>query len=249
MAHLQAVYWDLDGTIANTELEAHLPAFNKSFKDLNLDWYWDKYTYIDLLKINGGKKRISFFAKKNNEDISDKSIIEIHKKKQENYINLINSGVVTLKTGVGRLIKELISKNVRQFIVTSSSRNQVNLLVKKLFGDINPFEFCITSDDVDILKPNPKPYLKAIKLSGIKIDNSLVFEDSNPGLISAFSANLPTVCVKSNLPIVYNKEISIKCLVDTIGDDNHNSKIIVGPKLLGNYINYQYLDYFINNYK
>ena len=65
MPYLQAVYWDLDGTIANTELEAHLPAFNNSFKDLSLDWHWDKKTYIDLLKINGGKNRISFFAKQN----------------------------------------------------------------------------------------------------------------------------------------------------------------------------------------
>ena len=30
MTYLKGVYWDLDGTIANTELEAHLPAFNKA---------------------------------------------------------------------------------------------------------------------------------------------------------------------------------------------------------------------------
>jgi len=32
VAYLEGVYWDLDGTIANTELEAHLPAFNNAFK-------------------------------------------------------------------------------------------------------------------------------------------------------------------------------------------------------------------------
>ena len=36
MTYLKGVYWDLDGTIANTELEAHLPAFNKAFKILVL---------------------------------------------------------------------------------------------------------------------------------------------------------------------------------------------------------------------
>ena len=103
MPYLQAVYWDLDGTIANTELEAHLPAFNNSFKDLSLDWYWDKKTYLDLLKINGGRNRISFFAKEKSVDISEDFLIEIHKKKQEHYLNLVNSGVVSLKTGVNRL--------------------------------------------------------------------------------------------------------------------------------------------------
>ena len=249
MAYLQAVYWDLDGTIANTELEAHLPAFNKSFNDLNLNWYWDKKTYIDLLKINGGRNRISFFAKQNKEDISQQLVLEIHKKKQEHYLDLVKSGVVSLKTGVQRLINELSTKNVRQFIVTSSSRSQVELLVSKLFEDNNFFEFFITSDDVDAVKPHPMPFLKAIKLSGIKVSNSIVFEDSNPGLISAIAANLPTICVKSNLPIFYEKGIPIKCIVDTIGDKRTSSKIIKGPKLSRDYIDYQYLNDFLDNFK
>ena len=41
MAYLEGVYWDLDGTIANTELEAHLPAFNHAFNDFGIDWNWD----------------------------------------------------------------------------------------------------------------------------------------------------------------------------------------------------------------
>ena len=249
MAYLEAVYWDLDGTIANTELEAHLPAFNLAFKDLGLDWYWDKNTYIELLKINGGRNRISYFSKQKNVDISKDYVIQIHKKKQEHYINLVKSGSVSLKTGVYRLINELSFHNVRHFIVTSSSRNQVQLLVSKLFNDKKLFEFFITSDDVDLLKPHPMPFLKAIKLSGIKISNSIVFEDSNPGLISAFSANLPIICVKSNLPTIYDKDIPIKCIVDTIGDELHSTKIIKGPKLSRDFLDYEYLNSFINSFK
>ena len=49
MNYLEGVYWDLDGTIANTELEAHLPAFNNAFKDLDIDWNWDAKKYIHLI--------------------------------------------------------------------------------------------------------------------------------------------------------------------------------------------------------
>ena len=52
MSFLKGVYWDLDGTLANTELEAHLPAFNLAFNDFGLNWNWDPSNYIDLLKIN-----------------------------------------------------------------------------------------------------------------------------------------------------------------------------------------------------
>ena len=51
MTYLEGVYWDLDGTIANTELEAHLPAFNNAFNDLGIDWNWDttvSYTHLTL---------------------------------------------------------------------------------------------------------------------------------------------------------------------------------------------------------
>ena len=50
------------------------------------------------------------------------------------------------KYPVSRLINELHRKKVRQFIVTSSSRNQVNLLVEYLFNGFNPFEFIISSE-------------------------------------------------------------------------------------------------------
>ena len=245
MSYLEGVYWDLDGTIANTELEAHLPAFNSAFEALGVDWYWDKETYIDLLKINGGKNRIAFYAKKKNKNFTKDFITNLHHEKQKHYISLVKDGVVTLKDGVNRLIKELKNKEVRQFIVTSSSRIQVNLLVDLLFGDENPFEFFISSEDVDLHKPHPLPYLKAVALSGIKTSNSIVFEDSIPGVKSSLSANIPTICVKSNIPTYFDKDIPLKCLVDSLGDDIKNTKVITGPLLNGKYVNYKYLVQFL----
>ena len=247
MSYLQGVYWDLDGTIANTELEAHLPAFNRSFEVLGIGWFWDKNTYIDLLKINGGKNRIAFYANLKNQNFTKELISKIHLEKQKHYLSLVNDGAVTLKDGVNRLVNELEIKGVRQFIVTSSSRIQVSLLVNLLFGDKNPFEFFISSEDVDLHKPHPLPYLKAISLSGIKSSNSIVFEDSIPGVKSSLSAKIPTICVKSNIPTYFDKDLPLKCLVNSLGDDKKNTKVITGPKLNGKYINYEYLVKFLNN--
>ena len=248
MSYLEGVYWDLDGTIANTELEAHLPAFNRSFDALGLDWYWDDKTYIDLLKINGGKNRIAFYANLRNQKFNKEFINKIHLEKQKHYLLLVKDGAVTLKYGVKRLINELQNKEVRQFIVTSSSRIQVTLLVDVLFGDENPFEFFISSEDVELLKPHPFPYLKAVDLSRIKNSNSIVFEDSLPGVQSSLSAEIPTICVKSNIPTNFDKDIPLKCLVNSLGDDKNNTEVITGPVLDGNYINYEYLVKFLNNF-
>ena len=245
MTYLKGVYWDLDGTIANTELEAHLPAFNHAFNDLGIDWYWDVKIYIKLLRINGGKNRISYYSKLNNDHFSDDLIFKIHEKKQFHYLEYIEKNSVNFKTGVFRLIKELHRKKIRQFIVTSSSRNQVDSLIKNLFNGFNPFEFIISSDDVELKKPNPLPYLKAVQFSGIKKNNSIVFEDSNPGLISAMAAKLPTIFVPSNIPTVLDKNIKLECILNTLGDEYNVANVIKGPKLKKSYVDLSFLNEYL----
>ena len=245
MTFLEGVYWDLDGTIANTELEAHLPAFNQAFRNFGISWKWDIPNYIDLLRINGGKNRIAFYSRITDTSLSDELIVKIHENKQLQYLKLIKNNVVSLKTGVYRLCMELLKKKVRQFIVTSSSKKQVDLLVKNLFPNLNPFEFIISSDDVELHKPNPLPYQKAIQLSGIDISNSIVFEDSNPGIKSSLAANLPTIHVPSNIPSVIEENIKLGCIIDTLGDANIVSKVLKGPKLKKSYVDYYYLNNFL----
>ena len=245
MTYLEGVYWDLDGTIANTELEAHLPAFNNAFNDLDIEWNWDINQYIELLRINGGKNRIAYYSKLNNYSLSDDLIIKIHEKKQFHYLEFIKKNCVNFKTGVFRLINELNRKKIRQFIVTSSSRKQVDLLVEYLFNDFNPFEFIISSDDVEFKKPNPLPYLKAVKLSGIKKNNSIVFEDSNPGLKSSLAAKLPTIFVPSNMPMVLDKKLELDCILDSLGDENIVANVIKGPKLKKLYVDYSFLNEYL----
>ena len=110
MKYLEGVYWDLDGTIANTELEGHLPAFNNAFRDLGINWHWEANKYIELLRINGGKNRIEYYSKSNNDNFSEDLIIKIHEKKQYHYIEIVKENCVEFKTGVFRLINEYIEK-------------------------------------------------------------------------------------------------------------------------------------------
>ncbi len=248
MTYLEGVYWDLDGTIANTELEAHLPAFNYAFNDFNLNWNWDIATYVDLLKVNGGKNRILYYSKLINNSLNKEEVIKIHERKQHHYINQVRkNNVISLKTGVYRLIKELQENKVRQFIVTSSSKKQAKLITNQLFQEFNPFEFIISSDDVQFPKPNPFPYLKAMEISGIKFNKSIVFEDSSSGLRSSLAANLPTIYVPSNIPAIIDKDIDLNCFIDTLGNENCNANVIKGPRLENNYVDFAYLEKYLLN--
>ena len=42
---LQAIIFDVDGTLAETE-EVHRAAFNRAFSDAGLDWHWSEALYV-----------------------------------------------------------------------------------------------------------------------------------------------------------------------------------------------------------
>ena len=76
MTRLQAVFWDVDGTLADTELNGHRPAFNRAFQDCGLSWHWDEQTYCELLSIPGGKQRVLSYAKRQ-EMVVDPALLEL----------------------------------------------------------------------------------------------------------------------------------------------------------------------------
>ena len=44
MEKLDAVFWDVDGTLADTEMFGHRRAFNQAFVKAKIPWYWDVAT-------------------------------------------------------------------------------------------------------------------------------------------------------------------------------------------------------------
>ena len=54
---LSAVFFDVDGTVAETE-NYHRKAFNDAFKEFNLDWFWDEPIYKELINVGGGKREL-----------------------------------------------------------------------------------------------------------------------------------------------------------------------------------------------
>ena len=191
MSNLKAVFWDVDGTLADTEISGHRIAFNHAFEVFNLNWYWRPSEYVELLKIQGGFSRIKYYANSQRIDIKDDYIKEIHFKKQEFYEDLISLGKISLRIGVKRLVTELYNSNIIQCIVTTSSRKAVQSLINYNFSTFNPFQHIITYEDVNNHKPNPEAYELALRNSGLDSINCLAIEDSLAGLNSSFGASLP----------------------------------------------------------
>ena len=109
---INALIFDVDGTLANTEHDGHLRAFNEAFDCLGLDWYWDSKLYSELLNITGGKERMACYIEKYKPELKNDfgydDFVNIHKKKTEIFISHVTNGAVSLRVGVDRLMKRML---------------------------------------------------------------------------------------------------------------------------------------------
>ncbi len=245
MTKLKSVFWDVDGTLADTEMYGHRIAFNNAFSEFNLDWEWDVQTYAQLLSIQGGFNRINYYAKLKKTDLHNSILEKIHERKQEYYKDAIYSGKVPLRIGVKRLIEEINTNGLSQYIVTTSSRKAVDALISKHFknGLNSYFQGYITYEDVKQHKPHPEAYLKAINVSGINPERIIVIEDSIPGLLSATKASLNSILTLPSFnKIIYDEMSHAQSILDNLGDPNKFCTVLRGKSCKHGYITLEYLN-------
>jgi beta-phosphoglucomutase-like phosphatase (HAD superfamily) len=201
---LQAVLFDVDGTLADTEQDGHRLAFNAAFKQFNLDWNWDIGLYGELLQVTGGKERIRYYleryapAELNKSDLSD-WIASLHKTKTKYFESLMETGSIPLRPGVARLIHELRQEKIKLAIATTTTMENVTALLKSTLGEesIGWFDVIGAGDIVPLKKPAPDIYQWVLDQLKLTPQQCIAIEDSENGLKSALAANLPTLITVS----------------------------------------------------
>ena len=248
MNKLSAVFWDVDGTIADTELCGHRVAFNLAFKDFDLDWHWNEKSYLELLKVSGGLNRIIHYRDDINSELTNEKCMLIQSRKGYYYKKLIEAGRIKVRLGVLRLIEELSDFNVDQYIVTTSGKSSLNpFLQNSLKSHIRFFSKIITYEDVSNHKPFPDAYNLASQLSNKSKNNCLVIEDSQIGINAAKAAGLKSLLTlppwKSDCKNISN---DANACVNNLGNNKHSCKLIYGKPLINNIVDYEYLTSIIN---
>lgn len=238
MAHrLAALLWDVDGTLAETELDGHRPAFNAAFADLGLPWHWDEPTYLGLLAVSGGRERIGAWCREHTGGAADPALLDqLVRRKAGHYGERVRQGAVPLRPGVAALIREASAAGLRQGIVTTSGREAVRHLCDGVLGELaEAFSFQVCGEDVGAKKPDPEAYGLALARLGCPAGSVLAVEDSPQGLAAARAAGLPCLVTLSSLSRQEPAALfaGACAVVDALAEEGGQVKVRRGPACPG----------------
>jgi HAD superfamily hydrolase (TIGR01509 family) len=203
MAKLKAVLWDVDGTLAETERDGHRVAFNLAFEACGIPWRWDEAHYGDLLRITGGRERLMFDMNRRGDApaYAERDAVArlIHAKKNAFYAELVSSGAIPLREGVLALMQQCRERGVRMGICTTTSRSNLDALMRVHLGEhwADAFAVTVCGEDVQRKKPEPEVYLQALRTLAIGPLEAVAIEDAPGGLAAARAADIPVVVTRS----------------------------------------------------
>jgi len=198
MAELKALIFDVDGTLAETERDGHMPAFNAAFTAAGVDWHWDEPLYKKLLAIGGGRERIATYLRDySNTAVADETALmdSIHQHKATFYTQQVAAGKVPLRAGVARLINEAKAAGIKVAVATNCSHVSLNALTQYCLGAAPDaiFDVVVTGEEVTLKKPAPEVYLKALAALGVHASEAVAIEDAEIGLRAAVAADIKAV--------------------------------------------------------
>jgi HAD superfamily hydrolase (TIGR01509 family) len=209
---MDALIFDCDGVLVDTERDGHRVAFNAAFEEAGLALTWSVERYGELLTTGGGKERMvrhfNEMGWPSGVDDRDALIALLHKKKTELFTNLIEAGALPLRPGVMRLVDEAIAAGLPIAVCSTSNEKSVRAIVEKLLGSTRSPKITIFAGDiVKAKKPDPAIYNLAADTLALDPKKCVVIEDSHIGLTAAKSAGMKCIVTKS--PYTQEEDFSI----------------------------------------
>jgi HAD superfamily hydrolase (TIGR01509 family) len=185
---IRGCIFDFDGTIIISE-HVHMKAWEDLAQELRRD------LPVDFLEKSVGMsdlQLVKILAKFWHNGVPEQEILE---RKREFYM-LRCPTEASVVPGVVAAIEWLFNKSIPVAIATSSSRCEVEPVLRRL-GILEKFRGICTVEDITHPKPAPEIYICAAKRLDLPPEDCLAFEDSIAGVTSARAAGCSLVTVET----------------------------------------------------
>lgn len=188
----EAVLWDMDGTLIDSE-PYWLLSQNNLAAEHGMQWGEEHGHHL----IGKDLKDSSAYIKEKMQ-LDQLSIDEIINRLTNEVIERLNEKL-HWRPGALELLIALKQAGIKTALVTMSMRRMALAVVEQI--PFQAFDVVIAGDDVSKGKPDPEPYLLAATALGVRAQDCVAFEDSNTGLTSAEAAGTLAIGIPSLVPI------------------------------------------------
>lgn len=186
---LAAILFDLDGTIANTDL-FHMQAWQQMLDDSQMQV--DEVFYKQHIS---GKRNQRIIA----EIFPDLSVAageNLSDRKEILFRQLAATQLQPLP-GLTEILNWTQTNGLGRSLVTNAPRDNVEFMLD-LLNLTQTFSPIIIGEEAPAPKPHPDPYQIALKQLGISPQQAIVFEDSPTGICAAVAAEIKTIAIASS---------------------------------------------------
>lgn len=197
---MEALVFDCDGVLVDTERDGHRVAFNAAFAAEGLAVEWSVERYGELLTTGGGKERMRRHFDETGwpEGDRDALVARLHRRKTDIFMELIEGGALPLRPGVARMVDAALGAGMRVAVCSTSNERAVETVVRVLLGPDRAARITVFAGDVvPKKKPDPAIYLLAATTLRLTPAACVVVEDSHIGLRAAKGAGMRCVVTRS----------------------------------------------------
>jgi len=186
----QGIFFDMDGLLVDTE-----PYWLQTERELMAEFGVHWQSEDQLFCLGGPMEKVGRYmsdlaeSKQSPEWFASELIDRMAEK----------FTLISPMPGISELLSEISKSHIPAALVSASPRRLVDAVLASIPN--HPFALSISADDVVRGKPHPDPYLKAAELLNVKIEHSLILEDSPTGVTAARASGAWVVAVPHIAPI------------------------------------------------
>ncbi len=186
---VEAILWDNDGVLVDTE-RLFFESTRRILATIGIQLTSERF--LDLSMRQGR----SAFELATQSGWQKEQVENLKRQRDLLYCELLRKQTRVLP-GVAETLKALYGR-MRMAVVTSSQRQHFDVMHANM-GLMRYFEFVLAREDYRKTKPNPEPYLLALKRLGMNAGNCLAVEDSERGLAAARAAGLRCLVIPNEI--------------------------------------------------
>jgi HAD superfamily hydrolase (TIGR01509 family) len=182
---VEAILWDNDGVLVDTE-RLYFRATQKALAGAGIDLTLELYKDVSL------RQGRSLFYLAIEKGWTAEQVTGLREERDRIYMELLRAEPL-LFPDVLKTLTEL-HKGYRMAVVTSSRRNHFDVM-HEATGIREFFEFILAREDYVKSKPQPEPYLTAMRVLGVPAGKCVAIEDTERGLVAAKAAGLRCIVI------------------------------------------------------